>query len=295
MKKLIQIGLLAVCLTPPALSQSANEFIVFSSERSGSGDIYAMPVSGGVPMLVAGTGAAEGRPRFASVQGTLYYFRYDGAEAMLMQGEDEIVALPFDDISPDISAAGNEMIYSAPFEDREAIFTLAFDPEAADADPQVRNSYPTPRYPAFSPVRDFGEGAYAYVHMSDEGALLQVWRSAVRIGESPLVTLYSAAYIGHPAWSPDGQNIAFDVRAGEDTDIAIVPLHGGQVRLFERPGNDFAPAFSADGQTIAFGGEIDGDFELFTLSVATGDFTRLTYAPGFDGAPVFVPATAFDD
>src|SRR5205823_4399567 len=60
-----------------------------------------------------------------------------------------------------------------------------------------------------------------------------------------------------PAWSPDGQTIAFasprhDTRE-EDTlvDLYLVPAAGGEIRSIARLGRLAAPSFSPDGRQIA--------------------------------------------
>lgn len=60
--------------------------------------------------------------------------------------------------------------------------------------------------------------------------------------------LLSGPFAG-PAWSPDGKTIAFE----EASEIAVADMRGGdRTNLTRRQGPDFAPAWSPDGKQIAF-------------------------------------------
>ncbi len=77
----------------------------------------------------------------------------------------------------------------------------------------------------------------------------------------------------------NGQYIVFSY-AG---DLWRVPRQGGDaVRLTIGSGVETDPIFSPDGNTIAFRGEYDGNFDVYVVSVAGGSPRRLTYHPGFD-------------
>src|SRR5262249_17299194 len=49
------------------------------------------------------------------------------------------------------------------------------------------------------------------------------------------------------------------------------------------------PAFSPDGKTLLYDGVVDGDVELLTLDLATGERRRLTHAAGWDFAGAVSP------
>jgi hypothetical protein len=68
---------------------------------------------------------------------------------------------------------------------------------------------------------------------------------------------------GGPAWSPDGQKIAFVDVPDRDIDIYVINADGsGRRRLTRNAGNHFVAAWSPDGKKIDFG---RGDGMLLSL------------------------------
>lgn len=63
-------------------------------------------------------------------------------------------------------------------------------------------------------------------------------------------------------------------------DIWIAPREGGMATpLASPPGVELFPKFSADGQTIAFVGNYDGNMDLYTMPVSGGAPLRITHHP----------------
>jgi Tol biopolymer transport system component len=77
----------------------------------------------------------------------------------------------------------------------------------------------------------------------------------------------------------NGNEIVFS-RAG---DLWRVGKAGGAaVRLTTGQGMETYPVFSPDGETVAFSGEYDGNFDVYTVPVAGGVPKRITDYPGID-------------
>src|SRR5437588_11317125 len=84
----------------------------------------------------------------------------------------------------------------------------------------------------------------------------------------------SQPYFTDPALSPDGSEIAF-VSAG---DIWTVPASGGDARLLvSHAASESRPLYSPDGSRLAFVSNRTGNGDIYVLSLASGELTRLTF------------------
>ncbi|HVS63036.1 MAG TPA: hypothetical protein VMT85_05960 [Thermoanaerobaculia bacterium] len=97
---------------------------------------------------------------------------------------------------------------------------------------------------------------------------------------------------GHDlAFSPDGNQIAAFVRKEAGYSLAIVNvLRGGVDRIVDMEvQQQTAPAWSPNGRTIAFSGNIDGQFDIFLLDLDSLEIVNLTNDDIYDGGPTFSP------
>ena len=101
----------------------------------------------------------------------------------------------------------------------------------------------------------------------------------------------------HPAWSPDGSQIAFErdfdpIRGQVDYDLFTMDADGsGELRLTSSPGvQDLQADWSPDGERIAFLSDRDGDFEIYTMNPDGADARQLTS----NGANEFIPGWSPD-
>jgi Tol biopolymer transport system component len=64
---------------------------------------------------------------------------------------------------------------------------------------------------------------------------------------------------------------------GGDTRIGLVPSAGGAIReVLSRPGQSWPQSFSPDGKRIAFAGQRDGLWNVYTVAVESGEERRAT-------------------
>jgi TolB protein len=89
-----------------------------------------------------------------------------------------------------------------------------------------------------------------------------------------------------PAWSPDGQRIAFVTGRDGDLEIYIMDANGENPRnLTNHPAKDIAPAWSPDGKTIAFVTDRDGNNEVYLMDADGKNLRNLTNHPSNDRDP----------
>ena len=93
-----------------------------------------------------------------------------------------------------------------------------------------------------------------------------------------------------PAWSPDGNRIAFASYRDGAPEIYVMNADGsGQTRLTNNFAVDFAPAWSPDGSHIAFTSDRDGLYEVYVMNADGSGQTNLTKNGANDDSPSWSP------
>ena len=94
---------------------------------------------------------------------------------------------------------------------------------------------------------------------------------------------------GRASWSPDGDRLVFGATAADgNTDLYVVGIDGsGITRLTTDPGDDYQPAWSPDGSTIAFRSMRDGKLWLMAADgsgqepMFSGEGAAAAYQPSW--------------
>ena len=91
--------------------------------------------------------------------------------------------------------------------------------------------------------------------------------------------------------SPDERWLAISDGSQPDhqSSVYIVPIGGGTPRLVTKNSPSYWHGWSPDGKTLAFVGQRNGEFDIYTLPFDGGDETRLTTAKGLDDGPEYSP------
>jgi len=101
----------------------------------------------------------------------------------------------------------------------------------------------------------------------------------------------------HPAWSPDGQNLAFvRLHSGENgsSDVHVINVNTGLgfKNLTNSAGDDTDPAWSPDGSTIAFVSARDGNREIYVMYPDGSGQTNVTNNKAHDQRPTWRPTAS---
>jgi len=106
------------------------------------------------------------------------------------------------------------------------------------------------------------------------------------------LTNLTALHLGgavDPAWSPDGQRIAFSSQVAP-REVFVINVDGtGLTNLTNHPARDADPRWSPDGRQIAFTSSRDGNREIYVMSPDGSEPQRLTVSAASDERPAWSP------
>ncbi len=137
-----------------------------------------------------------------------------------------------------------------------------------------------------------------FVYASRVDGKFDVWQKSFGRGEAVNLTAHPAED-SQPAWSPDGDRIAFfSDRDAEKLELYVMRIDDGSIeRLTENTFYDSGASWSPDGLTIIFtryfpgteDGAVPSRGEIVALEVATRAEVQLTDLGGYNGGPSFSP------
>jgi TolB protein len=91
--------------------------------------------------------------------------------------------------------------------------------------------------------------------------------------------------------SPDAKElVASDNSQGDhESRVYLLPIGGGTPRLITKNAPSYWHGWSPDGKTLAFVGQRNGEFDIYSIPVTGGEETQLTTAKGLDDGPEYTP------
>jgi TolB protein len=119
-----------------------------------------------------------------------------------------------------------------------------------------------------------------------------IYRLPVSGGEPALIdTGFAKRCNNDHGISPDQTLLAIsDQSQGDNQSIVyIVPIEGGVPRRITQKSPSYWHGWSPDGKTLAFVGQRNDEFDIYTIPVTGGEETRLTTAKGLDDGPEYSP------
>ena len=131
--------------------------------------------------------------------------------------------------------------------------------------------------------------AYITVEQTEAGKRF-VMKIADSDGNDPKTILQSPRPIMSPAWSPDGNQLAYVSFEKNRSMIYTQDLWSGRrKRIAEYAGINGAPAWSPDGTQLAMTLSKEGNSEIYIYQLASGKLRRLTRHTAIDTEPAWSP------
>jgi Tol biopolymer transport system component/SH3-like domain-containing protein len=133
------------------------------------------------------------------------------------------------------------------------------------------------------------EGGIAYPSFSGDGGRIAIEADKIYIINADGSGLHPLVEGEYPAWSPKSNWIAHRACLGGACGIYLTDAVSGAQQRLTTGGGDGQPAWSPDGQKIAYISKDDGNFEIYRINLDGGNKLRLTTEPASDGLPIWSP------
>jgi Tol biopolymer transport system component len=197
---------------------------------------------------------------------------------------------PKDDTDPAFSADGSQIAFVSERDGNSEIYTMSTDGTGLK---RITNHPAGDIQPAFS-AGGSGQSRLVFTSTRDTSNPVNQEIYTTNSNGSGLVVRHTTndADDSDPAFSPDGNKIAFRSKREGNSEIYLLTLGTlGLKRLTNNTAPDVLPNFSPNGNKIAFTSFRDGgNSEIYTMnSDGTGQPTRITNDPGIDFEPAFSP------
>jgi Tol biopolymer transport system component len=131
-----------------------------------------------------------------------------------------------------------------------------------------------------------------YFVLNSEGKLYKVDRKGTN--KELINTGFATRCNNDHGISPDGKQLVIsnDIEVSPDnysSAIFILPVNGGEPKLITENTPSYWHGWSPDGKTLAFVGQRNNEFDIYTIPVIGGKEKQLTYSVGLDDGSEYSP------
>lgn len=268
--------------------------IAFTSNRAGDANIYLINVDGTQLTQLTHDPAADYRPAWSpDGQRIAFVSERDGnPEIYLMNAngsnQTRLTTDPGIDWFPAWSPDGDYIAFASNREGNFNIYLMSIDGIDVTRYTAGREAY---LWPTWAPDGQ----RLAYHSATFEGAALCILDVEPLMQDtprtSPLCRGNGLTRDSNPAWSPDGERIAFQRSLQTETMIYFVSANDeSSPTPVTQSGNiNWFPAWSPDGSQLAYTASVKGDLEIFIIAVDGSGPTPLASDPAIDSYPAWRP------
>jgi dipeptidyl aminopeptidase/acylaminoacyl peptidase len=281
-------------VSDPQLSPDGSQIVYVVSEldkateKSGT-SLWIVPTSGGQPKRLTTTPGANNHPRFSPDGKSIAFISSRGGSAQIwllpLDGGEarQLTKLPVDVSGPIWSPKGDKLAFAAevyPGQTPEQTAAKDKDKESSKKKVRIYDRLMIRHWMAW----DEGKRSHLFVVDMATGEAKDL-TNKLEVHTPPAPFGGSTDY----AWAPDGKELAFTAEPAENaawstnTDIWTVPSVGGELKnvTAANPGGDGQPAYSPDGQWLAYVSQARAKFEsdqwvLKVIHRSTGTSHELT-------------------
>lgn len=130
----------------------------------------------------------------------------------------------------------------------------------------------------------------AYVVQKNGGSKPYQVRVADYDGYNQFIVAQSSQPLMSPAWSPNGNKLAYVSFENKKSQLVVQDLGSGARRVVASfQGHNGAPAFSPDGSRLAFASSKDGVLNIYVMNLGSGQVSQLTSGSGNNTEPSWSP------
>lgn len=247
--------------------------IAFTSDRSGSKEIWVMDYDGANPRRVTGHRSTSMSPAWSPDGAAVAYMSFFGGSpgiylAEIASGHKRpIVTSGSLNSSPSFSPDGNRIAFARSVEGNVEIFSAEV---AGGTLRRLTVSGAIDTNPAWSPKG----GTIAFTSSRSGNPNIYLMDSE---GSNQRRLTAEGEYNDGAAWSPDGDLVTYASRRAGRFEIAVTNVVTQETRVLTGgPGQSESPTFSPDGRKIAFSSTRNGRRQIFVMDLDGGNVRPLT-------------------